>query len=166
MATNHATPIVMPMSNPTSKAECTPEQAYAWSDGRAIVATGSPFDPVTLPSGKTLTPSQCNNMYVFPGIGLAASVAGVEKISDGMLYAAAVACVESMTPEEVEDGRTFPDINRIRQVSHHVACAVIKQAFNEGIPTRLTPKSDQELAEHVLKKMYFPAYAPLIDPSV
>ena len=74
-----------PMSNPTAKAECTPRQAYEWSDGQAIVATGSPFDPVEL-DGKVYIPSQCNNMYVFPGIGLAASVAGVKTITDRMLY--------------------------------------------------------------------------------
>mgnify|MGYP002631270502 CR=1 FL=1 len=62
MSENHKTPIVMPMSNPTTKAECTPEQAYAWSDGRAVVATGSPFNPVKLPDGRTLIPSQCNNV--------------------------------------------------------------------------------------------------------
>ena len=74
-----------PMSNPTAKAECTPRQAYEWSDGQAIVATGSPFEPVEL-NGKVYIPSQCNNMYVFPGIGLAASVAGVKTITDRMLY--------------------------------------------------------------------------------
>ena len=81
-----ARPIVMPMSNPTAKAECSPAQAYAWSDGKAIVATGSPFPPYTHSDGKTLIPSQCNNMYVFPGLGLAASVAGVSEITDAMLY--------------------------------------------------------------------------------
>ena len=81
-----ARPIVMPMSNPTAKAECSPAQAYAWSDGKAIVATGSPFPPYKHIDGKTLIPSQCNNMYVFPGLGLAASVAGVSEITDAMLY--------------------------------------------------------------------------------
>ena len=80
------TPIVMPMSNPTAKAECTPAQAYEWSEGKAIVATGSPFPPYKHSDGKTLIPSQCNNMYVFPGLGLAASVAGVSEITDAMLY--------------------------------------------------------------------------------
>lgn len=94
------TPIVMPMSNPTAKAECTPAQAYEWTQGKAVVATGSPFEPVTL-NGKTMIPSQCNNMYVFPGIGLAASVAGITEINDQMLYASAVACVDAMTPEEI-----------------------------------------------------------------
>ena len=91
-------------------------QAYHWTDGRAIVATGSPFAPVTMPNGgPTLYPSQCNNMYVFPGLGLAASVAGVKEITDQMLYVAAVACVDAMLPEEIASGRTFPDISRIRQ---------------------------------------------------
>lgn len=67
-------PIIMPMSNPTAKAECTAEEAYEWTDGRAIVATGSPFPSYTTKSGKTLSPAQCNNMYIFPGLGLAASV--------------------------------------------------------------------------------------------
>ena len=68
-----------------AKHECTPRQAWEWTNGKAIVATGSPFDPVSI-GGKTLIPSQCNNMYVFPGIGLAASVAGMKKITDRMLY--------------------------------------------------------------------------------
>jgi len=168
MADHHSSPIIMPMSNPTAKAECTPEQAYSWTGGRAIVATGSPFEPVTLPSGRTLIPSQCNNMYVFPGIGLAASVAGVTRITDPMLYEAAVACVESMTDDEIASGRTFPEISRIRQVSHAVACRVIKKAFEEGLTTKLTRAKvpdDDTLAVYVNKKMYYPVYSPLVDPS-
>jgi len=109
------------------------------------------------------------NRYVFPGLGLAASVAGIERISDGMLYAAAVACVDSMTEEEVAGGRTFPAIRRIRQVSHTVACAVIEQAFEEGIGTDRLSRADvpdrTALEQVVFKKMYFPSYAPLVDPS-
>jgi malate dehydrogenase (oxaloacetate-decarboxylating)(NADP+) len=114
MAADCDRPIIMPMSNPTSKCECTPEEAYDWTDGRAVVATGSPFEPVTLPSGRVIVPSQCNNMYIFPGVGLAASVSGVERITDRMLYAAAVTCTQSMTEEEIASGRTFPRIKRIR----------------------------------------------------
>lgn len=120
-------PIIMPMSNPTSRAECTPEQAYTWTKGRAVVATGSPFAPVTLPSGQTLVPSQCNNMYIFPGLGLAASVSGVTRITNKMLYAAAEACTASMVDEEIREGRTFPHISRIREVSKRVAVAVIEE---------------------------------------
>lgn len=87
MAKAHAQPIVMPLSNPTSATEITPEEAYTWTEGRAIVATGSPFDPVTL-GGKTFHPSQCNNMYIFPGVGLGASVCAAETIPDSMLYQA------------------------------------------------------------------------------
>jgi len=163
---NHAAPIVMPMSNPTAKSECTPAQAYEWTEGRAIVATGSPFEPVTV-HGRTLIPSQCNNMYVFPGLGLAASVAGVSSITDAMLYRAAVACVDSMTEEEVASGRTFPDISRIRQVSHSVACAVIEKAFDEGMATTLTREqvpTRAKLERFVFNKMYYPGYVPLVDP--
>mmetsp|Transcript_48944 Transcript_48944/g.158555 ORF Transcript_48944/g.158555 Transcript_48944/m.158555 type:complete len:602 (-) Transcript_48944:307-2112(-) len=161
-------PIVMPLSNPTSSCEITPEEAYEWSDGRAIVATGSPFEPVALADGSIKTPSQCNNMYIFPGVGLAASVAGVQQITDGMLYAAAVACVDAMTPEEVADGRTFPDISRIRQVSHTVACNVIEKAMAEGVGTKLTKKQLPDraaLESFVRRKMYYPGYVPLVDPS-
>ena len=77
IAAIHDRPIIMPMSNPTSKSECTPQQAYEWTDYRAVVATGSPFDAVEKPDGTVLIPSQCNNMYIFPGIGLAASISGI-----------------------------------------------------------------------------------------
>ena len=161
------TPVVMPMSNPTAKHECTPRQAWEWTDGKAIVATGSPFDPVEI-NGKTLIPSQCNNMYVFPGLGLAASVGGVTSVTDPMLYAAAVACVDAMTDEEFASGRTFPAIDRIRDVSHLVAVRVIEVALAEGMCTKIAPEDVAEpgsLAKLVSKKMYDPVYAPLVDPS-
>ena len=163
-------PIIMPMSNPTSKAECTPEQAYTWTEGRAIVATGSPFDPVTLDSGRTLIPSQCNNMYVFPGIGLAASVAGVTEITDKMLYLSSVACMESMTQEEIDAGRTFPSIDRIRSVSLQVAVKLVQEAIESGMTTKVPPQvlanpSTEVVTKFVRRKMYDPSYVPLIEPS-
>lgn len=120
MAKHVDRPVIMPMSNPTSKCECTPAQAYQWTNEKAIVATGSPFEPVVMPSGKTLIPSQCNNMFIFPGLGLGASLAGVESITDSMLYVAAVACARTVSDEEVAEGRTFPRIRRIRDVSFTV----------------------------------------------
>eukprot|EP00981_Chlorochromonas_danica_P009702 scaffold2799_cov159-Ochromonas_danica.AAC.19 len=155
-------PIIMPMSNPTSKSECSAEQAYKWSDGRAIVATGSPFAPVTL-NGKVLVPSQCNNMYIFPGIGLAASVGGITHITDEMLYKASVACSQTTTAEDIAEGRTFTNVKRIRDVSHKVACAVIEEGVKEGTATKITAKYLQEgIPSLVARKMYYPTYVPLL----
>ena len=153
----------MPMSNPTSQCECTPQEALEWTNGAAVVATGSPFDPVTLKNGKTLIPSQCNNMYIFPGIGLAASVSGVTRITDKMLYLASLACTNTMTEEEIAEGRTFPVLSRIREVSANVATAVI----TEGMALGITPKikhslSRPEILALVQSQMYFPDYTPLI----
>jgi malate dehydrogenase (oxaloacetate-decarboxylating)(NADP+) len=160
---NHPAPIVMPMSNPTSKSECTPAQAYAWTDGAAVVATGSPFPPHKLPNGKVLIPSQCNNMYVFPGLGLAASVAGVTTVTDQMLYLAAVACSETMTEAEISEGRTFPNLDRIRDVSHAVACAVIEEALAEGLCTKINGDlTMDQISDLVSSKMYYPQYTPLV----
>lgn len=156
-------PIIMPMSNPTSKSECTAEEAYSWTDGTAVVASGSPFPPVTLPDGRTFLTSQCNNMYVFPGIGLAASVAGVTRITDKMFYRAAVACMEAMTMEERNEGRTFPSLQRIRHVSHAVAVAVIEEALKSDHTSKITKEALEEgIPKLVARKMYFPAYHPLV----
>ena len=167
MASYCASPIIMPMSNPTSKAECSAEQAYTWTDGRAVVATGSPFKPVVMPDGRKLIPSQCNNMYIFPGIGLAASVAGVSRITDHMLYVASVACTNTMTQEEIAEGRTFPNLKRIREVSKNVATAVIKEARAHNLcqkaPFTEASLSDELIAHIVDRKMYFPVYVPLVE---
>ena len=154
------------MADPTAKAECTPAQAYEWTGGKAVVATGSPFPSHTMADGKGLVPSQCNNLYCFPGIGLGASVAGVKEINDQMLYAAAVACVDAMTPDEIASGRTFPAIDRIRDVSHAVAVEVIKVALKDKLTTKIaTDLTDQELSDLVARKMYDPVYCPLVDPK-
>lgn len=162
MASQCDKPIIMPMSNPTSKAECSAEQAYLWTEGRAVVATGSPFAPVTI--GSTVyTPSQCNNMYVFPGIGLAASIAGLTHITDEMLYVAAVACMNSLDEAEVAQGMTFPALHRIRDVSAAVALAVIEEGVKTGQAPKISPKYLAEgLPELIARKMYFPHYVPLL----
>ena len=160
MAKINEHPIIMPMSNPTAKAECTAEEAYKHTDGRAVVATGSPFSPVEY-DGKTFIPSQCNNMYIFPGIGLAASVSGVSKITDSMLYRAAQACTESMTEEEIAEGRTFPNIKRIREVSKAVAVAVIDQGLKEELCVIKEKDLKGGLENLIASKMYYPRYAPI-----
>ena len=164
MASVNPRPIIMPMSNPTSKSECSAEEAYRWTDGKAVVATGSPFGHVKLEDGRTFIPSQCNNMYIFPGIGLAASVSGVTKITNKMLYLAAEACTNSMTPLEIAEGRTFPNIMRIREVSKNVAVAVIEEGLREGLTTKISKKDQQDgIANLVARKMYYPSYSPLIN---
>ena len=153
------------MSNPTASAECTPANAYKWTNNRAIVATGRPFDPISLPDGSNLITSQCHDMYVFPGLGLAAAISGASKITDEMLYEAAKAVPESMTQEEIKQGRIFPSISRIRDVSLKVATAVIKEAYRAGLTTKITNKHINEgIEKFVARKMYFPEYVPLIDP--
>ncbi len=162
MAKHHDRPIIMPMSNPTHLAECTPAQAYEWTNNTAIVATGSPFQPVNVSPTQTFIPSQCNNMYIFPGIGLAASISGVSIITDKMLYVAAAACTNTMTDAEREEGRTFPDIRRIREVSKQVAVAVIQEGLDAGLVTKLSKKDMAEGLESLVeKKMYYPDYVPI-----
>jgi malate dehydrogenase (oxaloacetate-decarboxylating)(NADP+) len=164
MADNCQQPIIFPLSNPTIKAECSAEQAYQWTDGRCIFASGSPFEPVTLSDGRTFTPSQCNNMYIFPGVGLGATVCGATKISDRMLYVAACALANFVSDYDIEQGKVFPSIQKIREASHAIACAVVREAKLEGLTTKVLPDSDGlELEDHVATKMYFPEYVPLVE---
>jgi len=163
MASNVDRPIIFPLSNPTTNAECTAEQAFEWTDGKCIFAAGSPFDPVTMEDGRTFYPTQCNNMYVFPGIGLGATVCGAKTVTDRMLYVAAEALANFVTKEELAEGKVFPHIANIREVSHRVAVAVIREAAKEGQATKLTEKDMANLEDFVAKKMYDPEYVPLIE---
>jgi len=159
MAAAHAQPIVMPLSNPTSATEITPEEAYTWTEGRAIVATGSPFDPVTI-GGTTHYPSQCNNMYIFPGVGLGASVCLAESISDRMLYRAAVALSKMTSDDELARGAVFPAVDRIREVSLEVAIACAHTAYDDKI-ARANPARGESVEKFLTRKMYFPEYVPI-----
>jgi malate dehydrogenase (oxaloacetate-decarboxylating)(NADP+) len=155
MARINPRPIVFALSNPTSKAECTAEQAYQWSDGRALFACGSPFDPVTL-GGRTHVPRQGNNSYIFPGVGLAAIAVGAKRVTDEMFMAAARTLAEQVTAEDLAQGSLYPPLAQVRDVSAHIAAAVAEVAYAQGHATVPRPA---DLLAFVRSQMYEPRYA-------
>jgi malate dehydrogenase (oxaloacetate-decarboxylating) len=150
-------PIIFPLSNPTSKSECTPEQAILWSDGRAIVATGSPFDPVVY-NGKRHRIGQCNNCFIFPGVGLGLTVARARRVSEGMFLEAAKALAAQVTAEDLAECAVYPKLSRIRECSHDVACATVRRAVQEGYADDAILEN---LEETVRGAMWVPAYLPI-----
>jgi len=152
-----ARPIVFALSNPTSKAECTAQQAYEWTDGQAIFASGSPFPPVTL-GGRTLVPGQSNNAYIFPGMGLGILASGATHVSDAMFFAAAQALADQVSDTDLQCGRVFPGQERLRDVAAAVATRVAEVAFAQGLATCSRP-ADPGAA--IKAMMYKPDYPPL-----
>jgi len=148
-------PIIFALSNPTSKAECTAEEAYLHSGGAAIFASGSPFDPVTI-DGKTYHTGQCNNMYVFPGIGYGAQVCKTARITNPMFYAAAVALSVQVSEEELALGQAYPDLKNIRTISARVAKAVIDVAVDGGLANMKEPQNGW--LTHLKNHMWWPHY--------
>jgi malate dehydrogenase (oxaloacetate-decarboxylating)(NADP+) len=161
MAENNARPIIFPLSNPTDKAECTARQAYEWSNGTAILATGSPFEAVDL-KGKKYKPGQANNMYTFPGIGLGALSAHAKTITDTMLYAAARALAAAVSEEDLAAGRIFPHIHEIPLVSRKIAFAVAQQAFEDGVANMAPFESDEQLRDHINERFWEPEYGSMV----
>ena len=163
MAKHCERPIIFPLSNPTSKAECTAEQAVKWTDGKCIFASGSPFAPVDMENGKTFFPTQCNNMFIFPGLGLGLTLCGATTCPDRMLYVAAEALANYLSEEELALGKVFPNLSTIRDVSKKVAVAVIEEAIRTGNCTKISEKDLRDLDAFVQSKMYDPIYVPIIE---
>jgi malate dehydrogenase (oxaloacetate-decarboxylating)(NADP+) len=155
MASLNKRPVVFALSNPTSKAECTATQAYRWSDGRALFACGSPFDPVTL-SGQSFVPRQGNNSYIFPGVGLGVIASGASRVTGEMFMVAAHTLAEQVSEDDLRQGSLYPPLKNIRDVSAHIAAAVAAVAYRRGL-TR-GPESADWLA-FMKSRMYEPRYA-------
>lgn len=157
MAEVNERPVIFPLSNPTSRSECTPEQAISWSDGRAIVATGSPFAPVTF-GGRHYRIGQGNNAFIFPGVGLGLTVSRARRVTDAMFLAAARALAAKVNSADIEEGAVYPSLTRIRECSRAVACATVRQAVKEGL-------ADDEIMENLEQKiqqaMWEPEYLPI-----
>ena len=145
-------PAIFALSNPTSKAECTAEQAYAWSDGRAIFASGSPFDPVTH-RGRTFRPGQGNNAYVFPGIGLGAIACHARTLPDALFLAAARTLAKLVRADDLEHGAIYPPLRDIRTISLAIAVSVATNAYKMGVARRRRPANVRRSIEAL---MYHP----------
>lgn len=148
-------PIIFPYSNPTSHSECTAEQAYTWSDGNAIFASGSPFAPVTY-KGKVYTPGQGNNVFIFPAMGLAIYATEAKRVTDEMLIEAAEGVAEQVTQADFEKGLIYPHVSDILNVSVNVAVRVAQQIFKSGLAGVERPNN---IREFIVKRMFRPIYA-------
>lgn len=154
MAELNERPIVFALSNPTSKSECSAEAAYRYTEGRALFACGSPFDPVKL-NGKTFVPRQGNNSYIFPGVGLGAIASASRLVTDEMFMTAAHALADCVNPDDLGQGSLYPALPRIREVSARIATAVANVAYQGGLAVGPPPN---DLSGFIEKQMYDPHY--------
>lgn len=155
MAEFNEKPLILALSNPTSQSECTAEQAYTWTQGRAIFASGSPFDPVEY-NGKVHIPGQSNNAYIFPGLGLGLVISGAIRVQDAMFLAASEALAGQVTKENFDKGMIYPTFTNIRKISAHIAANVAAKAYELGLATRL-PRPEN-LLKYAESCMYTPNY--------
>jgi malate dehydrogenase (oxaloacetate-decarboxylating)(NADP+) len=155
MARLNDRPIVFALSNPTSKSECTAEQAYAWTGSRAVFAAGSPFDPVKT-ADRLNAPGQGNNSYIFPGVGLGLLTSGAKRMTDEMFFAAAEALAGQVSEADLKQGRIFPVASRMREVAAAVAAAVAARAYEQGHASKPRPP---DLRAEAARSMYEPDYS-------
>jgi malate dehydrogenase (oxaloacetate-decarboxylating) len=149
-------PVVMALSNPATACEVTPSDAFAWSDGRALLATGSPFEPVMV-DGQPRPVGQGNNAFIFPGLGLGAIVAEAREVTDGMLLAAARALAASVTADRLAGGMLFPPIGDLSVLARSIACAVVREARDSGFGRYI---ADEEVEAAIDAATWLPEYAP------
>lgn len=151
-------PIIFPYSNPTSRSECTAEEAYRWSSGRAIFASGSPFDPVQF-DGKTYVPGQGNNVYIFPAMGMAVLATQSKRVTEAMFISAAKAVAEQVTQDQLDSGLIYPHQSRIFETSLHVAEKVAAYIFDNGLARVPRPP---DIGKHIRESAYKPGYPPSV----
>ncbi|MDP4908473.1 MAG: NAD-dependent malic enzyme [Burkholderiaceae bacterium] len=154
MSKVNAQPIIFPYSNPTSRSECTAEEAYRWSNGKAIFASGSPFDPVTL-GAKTFVPGQGNNVYIFPAMGMAVLATQSKRVTQQMFIVAAKAVAEQVTQEDLNTGLIYPPQSQILAASLHTAAKVATYVFDHGLAGVDRPT---DIAAHIKDMAYKPVY--------
>jgi len=157
MARHVARPIDLPLSNPTSKTECTPEQALRWTKGRAIVATGSPFDDV-VQDGRRHVIGQANNVFIFPGVGLGAAIAEAREVTTEMFYVASATLASAVSEARLAQGAIYPSQSELRRVSFAIACAVVRYASEHDLGRRLRP---EEVESSVRAAVWDPSYVPV-----
>lgn len=157
LAERHRRPIILPLSNPTSRVEATPAQVLHWSDGRALVATGSPFDPVHQ-DGRSYPIAQCNNSYIFPGMGLGILAVGARRVSDAMFMAASRALGQEAPALKDPEGAILPPLAEAPAVSVKIAQAVASQAVREGLAPEL---DDAAIAARIAAAYWTPRYRPM-----
>jgi malate dehydrogenase (oxaloacetate-decarboxylating) len=158
MAKHVERPVIFPMSNPTSKSEAKPVDLVAWTNGRVLIATGSPFDAVSY-RGRTITIGQGNNVFIFPGVGLGALVAEAREVTDGMFAVAAQRLADEVKASDLDCGSLFPSAQKIRRISARIAEAVVAEARNSGVGRQIP---DAEIPKAVAAMIWEPAYLPMV----